>query len=603
MLEQIEVQNVQLLTHQQHLEADVAARTTQLQKANESLLDVVAEKSITEANLTKLSSAVTQADEAVIITDKEGYIEYVNPSFEKVTGYSEKHALGKKPSILRSDLHDEQFFEDVWTTLNKGDVYRGVFINARPNGDNYYLEQAITPIINEHQTITHFVATGRDISERVQNEKTLQYMAHHDGLTGLPNRSLLMDRIEHGIDRAQREKGQLAVMFIDLDGFKMANDVYGHDTGDLLLKSVASRLRSAVRSQDTVARISGDEFAIVLEDIMSQNDAGIVARKIMDSLCEPYLINESEVLVTASIGISVFPDDAIDTRLLLKHADVAMYGAKNAGKARYAFYSQEENMRDNERMELEQKLLRAVKRKHFELHYQPLVKIDSSELYGAEALLRWPQPGGMMMPGHFIPQLEDSGLIEEVGAWILEQSCRQLAEWNAGPFPDLIMSVNVSPRQLDDRNFASYLKHALDVSNVNPSNLQLEITERIFLAFNDINLQTLNQADKLGVQIAVDDFGMGHSSLTYLSKLPVNTLKIDQSFVQDINRKGNDEKIVSALIALGERLNLTVTAEGVETREQLGVLGDLNCEIAQGFLFARAMPKQEFENWHKHNKS
>lgn len=598
MLEQIEAQQFQLLEQQTSLEHDVESRTHELTNANRKLINEVAERSKTEINLLKLTSAVTQAEESVIITDSEGYIEYVNPSFERITGYSELHAKGKKPSLLKSEVHEPEFFSDMWAALTHGEVYKGTFINTRPNGDTYYLEQSITSVRNTAGKITNYVATGRDITDRIKTEKTLQHMAHHDALTGLPNRTLLTDRIDHAIDRAKREGTEIAVMFIDLDGFKLANDMYGHEAGDGVLKGVASRLRSVVRTQDTVARISGDEFSVVLEDMHTVSDAGIVARKIMDSLCKPYVIGGNEVFVTASIGIAVYPIDGNDSRSMLKHADQAMYSAKKSGKARYSYYSEEENEMNTQRMQIEQQLIRAVKEKQFVLHYQPLMQTDEKSVHGVEALIRWQHPKqGIIMPDQFIPSLEDSGMINEVGAWVMEEACMQLARWKEQGHNDLLMSINVSPRQLNDQQFINNLVSALQVSGIEASSLEIEITERMFLAFDEQNVRTLNQVADLGVQIAVDDFGMGHSSLSYLSKLRINTLKIDRVFINELTRNESDAKIVSALIGLAERLSISVTAEGVETREQLQVLNNLNCKYAQGYLWARAMPPTDFESW------
>ncbi len=598
MLEEIETHQVQLISQQIDLEQLVEARTKELTNSNRKLISEVAERAKTENNLLKLSSAVTQAEESVIITDQSGCIEYVNPSFERITGYSAAHAKGQKPSLLKSESHDEEFFYDLWKTLEAGKIYKGVFINTRPNGDNYHLEQSITPVFNEAKEIINYVATGRDISERIESEIALQHMAHHDALTSLPNRMLLTDRIDHALQRANRENSEVAVMFIDLDGFKVANDMYGHETGDLVLKTVASRLRSVVRTQDTVARISGDEFAVVLEGMNSHADVGIVARKLLDSLCNPYVINNSEIFCTASIGVALYPSDGKDTRSLLKNSDQAMYKAKRDGKARYSFYSENDAQFDSRRLEREQQLIRAVKENQFVLHYQPLMRADESAVHGVEALIRWDHPvHGLIYPDQFIPSLEDSGMIDQVGAWVIQEACNQLAIWQKQGFEKLVMSVNISPRQLNDKQFLGYVVTALQTTGVSAHQLEIEITERIFLAFNDNNLKTLNSLADLGVRIAVDDFGMGHSSLSYLSKLRVNTLKIDRSFIRDMMHNKEDAKIVSALIGLGERLNINVTAEGVETREQLSVLESWNCHIAQGYLFSKAMPAEEFIDW------
>ncbi|NNC97780.1 MAG: diguanylate cyclase, partial [Gammaproteobacteria bacterium] len=376
LMTQIQAAQLKLKNQQATLEYEVEARTEELTRANRKLISEVAERSKTEINLSKLSRAVAQAEESVIITDNEGKIEYVNPSFEKITGYKKSQAIGSNASLLRSDYHDDDFYNDLWDTLARGKVYKGVFINSRPDGNEYHFEQSITPMRNQHGMITHFVATGRDISERIQNEEALQFMAHHDALTSLPNRSLLSDRIERALARAKRERTEVAIMFIDLDGFKMANDMYGHEAGDVVLKSVASRLRSTIRSQDTVARLSGDEFAVMIEDLQNVSDAGIVARKILDSLALPHEHGNEEIFVTASIGISIFPGDGKNARVLLKHADQAMYQAKFKGKARYSFYSKKINANETQRMQKEQALIRAVKEKQFVLHYQPLMHTD-----------------------------------------------------------------------------------------------------------------------------------------------------------------------------------------------------------------------------------
>ena len=433
-----------------------------------------------------------------------------------------------------------------------------------------------------------------DLEERKRVEQSIRHIAHHDALTGLPNRSLFRDRLTHAMAQADRYHQKLAVMFLDLDRFKAINDTLGHNVGDQLLKIAAERLRSCVRDSDTVARLGGDEFTVIVEDIVEDHDAAAVAQKILDTLSQPFNLYGHEVFISVSVGVTLYPSDDENADNLLRNADSAMYRAKEFGRNNFQFYVAEMNIKARERLMLESSLRRALDRKEFMLYYQPRVSLQSGRVIGAEALLRWRHPElGLVPPSEFIPILDETGMIIPVGDWALREACRQNREWQDMGLPPIRVAVNLSVRQFMQKDLADTVVRALEAANLSAEHLEVEITEDLFLEHNQTNIITLARLKNMGIHISIDDFGTGYSSLSYLKRLPIDTLKIDQSFVRDIGDPDN-KAIASAIIAMASSLRLNVLAEGVETDEQLAFLRAQGCNEIQGFCFSHPLPAEDF---------
>ncbi len=556
----------------------------------------ITERQHAKAEMSKLSRAVEQTAESIYITNAQGVIEYVNPAFEKITGYSRDEVLGKTPSIFKSGRHTPEFYENIWQTILAGNVYSDIMINRRKDGTLYYEEKSITPLFDEKGEINHFISTGKDITERMQAEERLHHLAYHDVLTDLPNRALFMDRLTHALTRRHREGSWIAVMFLDVDRFKTINDTLGHDSGDRLLQCFAHMLMNCVREGDTVARFGGDEFAILLEDLESTKAASQIADKIKQALSRPFKADGQDLYVTTSIGISLYPDDGADAATLLKHADSAMYCAKDVGRNNYQFYAADMSAQDMERLSMEHGLHHALARNEFFLVYQPQVDVVSGRICGVEALLRWQSPElGLVSPVKFIPLLEDTGLILSVGEWVLRTACQAAKQWGALCDEPLHISVNVSGRQFYEPELNILVARVLEETGLDAHLLELEITESVLMQNDQSSLDNLDALHRLGVHLAIDDFGTGYSSLSYLKRFPVDRLKIDQSFIRDITTDPDDATIVSAITVMAHRLNLTVIAEGVEREEQLEFLRHCSCDAMQGYLFSKPLPETEMQ--------
>ena len=544
-----------------------------------------------EANMAKLSLAIEQTADSVMITDRRGQIEYVNCGFENTTGYPRAEVVGQKPSLLKSGVQDSNFYQNLWQRIATGKVFQEIFVNRKKNGNLYYEEKTITPLRDHHGDITHFISTGKDITERMRTQKRLQFLAHHDVLTTLPNRLLFMDRISHAISHAKRNKAMLALLFLDLDRFKKINDTLGHTIGDLLLKQLAARLKRSLRQVDTVARLSGDEFAVLLPDIHHCDDVLPIAEKLLQQFSDPFVIGHHELFITTSIGVAIFPNDGDDADTLLKNADTAMYVAKAQGRGNFSFYTPDMNSMAARHLQLENELRYALPRAQFQLVYQPQFSISQAEqVLGAEVLLRWQHPThGLLAPAEFVPLLEDTGLIKAVGEWIIHAACAQLRSWLDANLWLPRIAINIAPQQLVASDFVDIVLTALAENGLPPTCLELEITESSFMQDELRAFDVLSVLNTSGIQIAMDDFGTGYSSLSYLRRLPVNTLKIDRSFIHQIPNDSSDSELTRAIIAMGHSLNLRVIAEGVETREQLDYLRELGCDGIQGFLLGRPM--------------
>lgn len=555
---------------------------------------------VTQANVEltrKLSRALEQTDDSVMITDSNGTIEFVNNSFERVSGFTANEVLGKTPSMMKSGVHEPRFYRNMWRIINNGIAFREVMINRRKNGELYYEQKTITPLKDEEGQITHFVSTGKDISEHMEIQQRLNYLANHDVLTGLPNRALFQERLERSLAQARRHRGKLVLMFVELDNFKNINDSLGHAVGDRLLKIVGQRLLLCIRESDTVARLGGDEFAVVLESVEDVNNVARVARTVLDHIAEPLELAEREVVITASIGVTVFPEDAQDSENLCRNADTAVYRAKELGRNGYQFFTADLTISASQRMMLEHGLRHALERNEFELHYQPKVVLADNRVSGVEALLRWNNRElGLVPPDVFVPVLESTGLISEVGDWVLNEACGFVAQMHQRGH-ELGVAVNVSARQMLEPRLAERIENLLHKHSLGSSALELEITESMLIENIAPSIDELAKLRVLGVKVSVDDFGTGYSSLGYLKRLPIDTLKIDRTFVRDLPDDGEDVAITSAIVALAGSLELHTIAEGVETLEQVEFLRDLGCHQAQGYFFSRPLHGSQLLQW------
>ena len=669
------------------------------------------ERHETEQNLRKLSLVVEQAADSVFITDRQGCIQYVNPAFERFTGYAAAEALGRTPAMLKSGRHDAAFYRRMWDTILAARTFQETLVNRRKDGSLFYEEKIIAPLTDGEGRITHFVSTGRDITERVRDEEArarlldileattdfvatmdangqlcylnragramlgiaddddltgravpkewgaeclqgealtrrdgvwqgeatmqrvdgldvpvsqvvlthkdangkeafvstiarditehkrfeqeLRHQATHDALTGLPNRVLLDDHLATEVSRAQRRRGLAAVLFLDLDNFKRVNDSLGHVAGDALLRDVAQRLRACLRPSDTVARYGGDEFTIVVGDLSSVENISAIVHKLRTAFELPIAVAGQDVFVSFSIGISLYPNDGGNPETLLKNADTAMYRAKRRGSNQYQFYAPDMNARGQELLSLETDLRHALEREEFLLYYQPQLELRSGRIVGFEALLRWQHPvRGLVSPGDFVPLLEETGLIVPVGEWVLRQACAQCRAFQVVNGAPLRVSVNVSARQFGDRSLLDRVRQTLRAEAMLPGLLELEITESTVMQDVQTAGEILDALDALGVRLAVDDFGTGYSSLAYLKHFPLDVLKIDRAFVQDLPGDLNMAAITEASIFLGRRLGLEVVAEGVETAEQRAFLRMHDCDIIQGYHLSRPLPAE-----------
>ncbi len=536
--------------------------------------------------------------EAITITDTDNRIIAVNQAFTRITGYKEEEVLGCNPSLLNSGRHDEAFYQTMWRSIKETGHWRGEIWNRRKSGEIYPELLTVNTVKNDAGEITHYVGIFGDISALKETESKLEYLAHHDALTGLPNRLLLNDRLAHAIKRAARGKNQVAVLFLDLDRFKTINDSMGHPQGDRLLQLVATRLSKSLRAEDTIARLGGDEFVLVIEELKSRQDVALVAENILALFGRPFQLDEREVFIDASIGIGIYPEDGADSDTLLRNADAAMYRAKSEGRNTYQFYIEALTAEALERLTLESSLRRALERDEFRLFYQPQFSLVDGALVGAEALIRWFHPEmGLVSPAKFIPLAEETGLIVPIGEWVLQEACSQQRSWQQAGWPPLKIAVNLSARQFHKPGLVKVIANILEKTGIEPAWLELELTESIIMRDAEATIRLLKELHQMGLEISIDDFGTGYSSLSYMKRFPIHKLKIDQSFVRDISTDKDDAEIVASIIALAQSMNLRVIAEGVETEEQLRYLVARGCHEAQGYHYSRPVPPEEIEQF------
>ncbi|MHB1397674.1 MAG: putative bifunctional diguanylate cyclase/phosphodiesterase [Trichloromonadaceae bacterium] len=584
------------------LDQRVSERTEQLQETNLALEEEMAERERAEEGLRLSAKVFDNTVEGVIITDAQARILAINPAFSQVTGYAEEEIRDQNPRILQSGRHDAAYYAEMWQTLQKSGQWVGEIWNKRKGGEIYPERLTIGAVRDSAGEVSHYVGVFSDISDIKRSQERLDFLAHHDALTGLPNRLLFNHRLSHSIDLARRHQRQLAVLFIDLDHFKNVNDTLGHDLGDELLKSVAATLSTQLRRSDTLARLGGDEFILLLDDV-EERYAGNIAEKVLALLSGAFNIAGYELFLSASIGVSFFPRDGEDATTLVKTADTAMYFAKTQGRNAYHFYAPQMSEYARERLLLESLLRRAIERDELLLHYQPQIDLETGALLGAEALVRWNNPElGTVSPVRFIPIAEDIGFISELGEWVLRSACRQVVEWEAQGFRLPKIAVNLSVRQLERGDIASTVAAILDETGLDASRLELEVTESAIMK-HEKALDDLDRLRALGVELAVDDFGTGYSSLSYLRRLPVQKLKIDRSFVTDVTNQPSREAIVRAIIALAAALGLRTVAEGIETEAEAQFLRQEGCRQAQGFLYSRPLPAAELlRTWGQRGK-
>jgi len=549
----------------------------------------------------RLSSEVFRnTHEGIVITDAHARIVAVNPAFTEITGYREDEVLGKNPHLLTSGQQDRAFYQSLWASMLESGGWQGELWNRRKNGEIYPEWLTISTVRDDNGDICNYVGVFSDISQIKNSQAQLEHLAHHDPLTGLPNRLLLCARIEHAIDRALRRNEQVAVLFLDLDRFKHINDSLGHSVGDAMLRQVAARLLRLVRRDDTVARLGGDEFTVVMESLKEAADAALLAEKLIRALTDPFLCDGHELFIGVSIGISVFPLDGGTVERLLSNADSAMYRAKEEGRNVYRYYTEEMTVRAFEHVILETQLRRAIEQDELLLHYQPQMDLGSGRVIGVEALVRWQHPElGLVAPSRFIPIAEETGLIEPMGDWVLRHACCQMKTWLDLGWPIRVMAVNLAARQFKLPDLPGRIERLLAEIGLQPESLELEITEGALMNPNEGGLERLHELKRLGVKLAIDDFGTGYSSLAYLKRFPIDKLKIDQSFVREIPLAHADMEIAVTIMAMARNLSLVVLAEGVETQLQLDFLRDNGCDFAQGYLFSPPLPVTALEDWMK----
>ncbi len=543
---------------------------------------VAAEQAVREA-----ATVFEATSEAILITDAGGVIKRVNTAFTTITGYAPYEVVGKKPALLKSGRHDAAFYAALWRTLLTRGHWQGEIWNRRKNGEIFPVWETISAVRNTAGEIIEFVSLFADITQKKRSEEEIAYRANYDALTGLPNRTLMTERLNQAIKQARREDSRIAVMFLDLDFFKQVNDTLGHAMGDRLLQAVAERMRLCVRETDTIARQGGDEFVILLANIEDAAAAGVVADKILAQLCTPFTIDDNEIHIGASIGITLFPDDGRDIETLFRNADLAMYRAKESGRNNAQFFEMKMTTAAIERRALEADLRGAIARGEFAIFYQPVVELASGRIVAAEALLRWRHPQrGLVPPDRFIPLAEETGLIREIGAWVFSAACGQLARWRADGY-QLTLAINVSVRQLPEAFSVAHILATLAEHDLSPRQIVLEITEGVLLADSPAIQEWFLAATDAGLSLAIDDFGTGYSSLAYLKRFPVHHIKIDKSFVRDMTTDPADRALIEAILAMAHSLGLAVVAEGVETTAQADLLLAGACEYAQGYLYGK----------------
>ncbi len=545
-------------------------------------------------------NVIKNTSEGILITDKNNKIVFANQAFYNITQYEIQDIIGKNPSILKSGMHTKNFYKKMWDSINSNGQWKGEIWNQHKDGNIYPEFLSISTVKNKNAEIENYIAIFTDIREIKKSEAKMRSMAMHDSLTGLPNRTMMSDMISHSIKSTKRQHELMAIMFIDLDNFKTINDNYGHKEGDNVLIETAKRLKDVLREEDMVYRFGGDEFIVTLEHIKNSEDIAKIAHKLNRSLKIPYQTSDYTFYISCSIGIAIYPNDASSVDELIKNADAAMYQAKNNGKNRYAFYSHELGKEIQEELHIENLLRKSIENSEFEIYYQPKIDTKTLRITGLEGLLRWnSKEKGVLSPAKFIPIAEKTGLIIPIGNWVLLQACKQIKKWQDDKLYTGNISVNISGVQLDNKNFVNSIKHVLKESGLSPYYLDLEVTESVLM--NDLKhwSNTLDEIRDIGIDISIDDFGTGYSSLSYLRELPVDELKIDKSFIDDIPGDKDACAIVKSIISLAKTLSYKTVAEGVEKKEQQKYLVENGCDIIQGYYYSKPLSATDMEDFLK----
>lgn len=550
-------------------------------------MDITARKEL-ESTLQQAALVFDNSRDAILVMDRDYHVLTVNRAYTTMTGFQAHDVIGAALPSLRLGVQDQSYYERIRHHMDTHDHWEGELWSVRSDGATFPIRASLSAIRDAQGAITSYMALLSDITDRKRMEEETRHLAHHDPLTGLPNRVLFMDRLAQALAANRRQHAEFALMFLDLDHFKAINDTHGHEAGDAVLQEVAARLTRCVRGVDTVSRLGGDEFVVLLTDIGGVDQAAHVASTVMQSVARPVQTGGRGVNLSVSIGIAICPSDGQDTKTLLRHADVAMYHAKQNGRNEFCFFSPAMNAHVHERVQMENRLRRALANGEFVLEYQPEVDIASGLTVGVEALIRWRDPErGLLLPEQFIPAAEESGLIVPIGQWVLREACRQARQWRDQGYP-VVVAVNLSNVQFIHNNLVHYVDEALEGSGLAPQYLDLEITEAVVMNSGSATRETISALRERGVQLTIDDFGTGFSSLTGLRQLPLSKLKIDRSFVDEITRAPDEAVMIPAIIAVARSLKLRVVAEGVETIEQLRYLQQHGCDEYQGYYAAMA---------------
>lgn len=533
--------------------------------------------------------------DAIFITDATGKILRINRTFTDMTGFSEKEAIGQNPKILKSERHTQEFYKNLWETILKEGYAQSEICNRRKDGAIFVAIESITTIKNENNAVKYFIATLHDITARKNAEESVVHMAHYDPLTDLPNRVLFQDRFLHSIEIAKRQKQNVALAFIDIDGFKKVNDTKGHPVGDKLLIVLGKKIVSCVREYDTVSRLGGDEFTIIFENLSKIDSIVPICENILKELREEIIIDGQVIFVSASIGISIYPNDGKDIHTLIQHADTAMYKAKENGKNRFNFYEESMTQQAKEKVSLETSMQTALQNEEFKVYYQPKIVVSNKEIMGMEALVRWISPEkGLIPPDKFIPIAEEMRIVDKIDMFVLEQVCKDMATWKELGFHDLKVAVNLSGYDISTKNLFQNIINIVETYKIEPRNIEFEITETYFVNFAPQQMRTLEDLKIYGFSLSIDDFGTGYSSLSSLKKLPVDILKIDQSFIATLEDNEESKELVDMIIKLAHVFSLKTIAEGVETDYQQEYLKSKGCDFIQGYLESRPIPKDAF---------
>lgn len=545
----------------------------------------------------RLAATVFESNKSsILITDPEGTILSVNPAFSEVTGYAQEEVVGKTPHLLRSDRYGSEFYQNFWHALKTRGYWHGEMWNKRKNGEEYLAWLTVNAVQDAQGVTVNYTAISEDITQIKADKTQIEFLANFDSLTRLPNRELAKDRLEQAMIQAEHAGSRVALIYLDLDNFRIINDTLGYPIGDELLKSIAERLRLCVRETDTVSRQAGDEFLLILSDLSELEFVNLVANKVIEQLAQPFNIGGTALSISCSMGIAIYPEDAKDVETLVNNADVAMYNAKRAGRNTFRFYAEHMNALFRDLLRIRNDLARATEENQFLLHYQPQLDLASNTICGAEALIRWQHPElGMVPPNRFIPVAEESGMIALIGEWVIREACRQAAAWQQAGLKKIVVAVNISPLQFRHGDLEQIVSSALGESGLDAQYLELELTESTLIQDVEKSLEAIERFDKLGLKMSIDDFGTGYSSLAYLQRLPVSKLKIDQSFIKNLTTEKSSAAITLSIISLAHALDKTVIAEGVEAKEQADFLYEHGCDEIQGYYFSRPIPPADFE--------